>query len=318
MNRFLSGLFKIIIFLVLLIVADQVIGRILRKLYFTQKTGPNHSLIYSFRECKSDILVFGASQAVHNYDSRIITDSLKMSCYNAGQDGGHCILMQYAQIKVITQRYSPKILILEFHPGSIVHYPGDYDRMQILSPFYKDYPELGPLILLRGKYERIKLFSAIYPFNSNVINILRFNTNTHAARKKDFEGYVPLEGSINASIKNIGFNNLNYFTEKKEIVDENMKNALINIIKICNDKNINLLIVSSPIFHTRNEHQDHPSKASELSLEILKRYKVTFFDFSYDSNFMGKHQLFKDEAHLNTNGAKFFTTLLINKIKKVN
>ena len=56
--------------------------------------GDNHAL----KDCKADILIFGASQAQHNYNPRIIRDSLRMSCFNAGQDGGHSILLQFAQI----------------------------------------------------------------------------------------------------------------------------------------------------------------------------------------------------------------------------
>jgi hypothetical protein len=315
MNLYISRIIKIVIFILLITITDQVVGLILRKLYFNQKTGANHALTYTFRDCKADILIFGASQAQHNFDSRIISDSLKMSCYNAGQDGGHSIILQYAQIKVITKRYSPKIIILDFHPDRVVHFAGDYDRLSILLPYYKDFPEIRSLILLRSPYERVKLMSAIYPFNSNVINIIRFNTNTHAARKQDFEGYVPLKEVMN----------IHTLKQKHEVaaqsvsvVDSNMVNALKNIIHICKEKNIFLFIISSPIFHTVNEKQSLPSSVSKMSLDIIHSNKVNYVDFSFDSTFAGHFEWFKDRVHLNDDGAKVFTNKLADMLKKIN
>jgi hypothetical protein len=311
MNLSIKRTFKILVFILLILITDQIGGLFLRKLYFTQKAGSNHALIYSFKECKADILIFGASQALHNYDPRILSDSLKMSCYNAGQDGGHSILLQYAQIKVITERYNPKIIILDFQPNLIVRYPGDYDRLAILLPFYKDYPEIRPLILLHSPYEKIKLVSAIYPFNSNILNIIRFNTNTSAAKKKDIEGYVPLKEVM-------AFDNSKPGTiiDAPVVIDSNKVNALTGIIQICKKKNIALYIVSSPIYHAANEKTHPITPAAQVSLSIIYQNNVNYIDLSFDSAYAGKMSWFKDKAHLNEVGANRFSSTIASFIKR--
>lgn len=311
MSQFITRGLKILFFIFIIIISDQVIGLILRKLYFNQKGGSNRALNYTFKECKSDILVFGASQALHNYDSRIIIDSLGLSCYDAGQDGGHSILLQYAQIKVIAERYSPRLIFLEFNPKNIVHYPGDYDRLSILLPYYNEYTELRSLIILRSPYERIKLFSAIYPFNSNVINILRFNIGFLPMHKKDFEGYIPIKNKT----MNIGMLKTNSEMASQPVVDMNMLNALEKIIQICKEKNITLCIVSSPLFHTADEKRINNSFVENQALDIIRRENVKYFDFSYDSLFMGRLDWFADAGHLNEEGATNFTKALIRRIK---
>ncbi|NVO08517.1 MAG: hypothetical protein HXX16_01015 [Bacteroidales bacterium] len=311
MNQLISRGLKILFFIFIIIVSDQVIGLILRKLYFNQKEGSNRALNYTFKECKSDILVFGASQALHNYDSRIITDSLGLTCFDAGQDGGHSILLQYAQIKVIAERYSPRLIFLEFNPKNIVHYPGDYDRLSILLPYYKEYPELRPLILLRSPYERIKLFSAIYPFNSKIFSIIRFNIDFLSRHKKDFEGYIPIKDKV----MNIGMLKTNSEIVPQPVVDMNMLNALENIIHICKKKNVTLCIVSSPLFHTVGEKRINNSFVENQALDIIRRENVKHFDFSYDSLFMGRLDWFADAGHLNEEGATNFTKALIRRIK---
>ena len=306
---------KALVFIAILIVSDQAMGRGLRYLYFHQKTGVQQALTKVFSDVKTDILIFGNSRAQHHYASRILADSLKMSCFNAGQDGGHSILLPYAQMKVITERYSPKIIILEFHPNSIVHYPNDYDRLSILLPYYKEYPELRPFILLRSPLERVKLMSAIYPFNSklntNLMNIIRFYTSMPAIKKQDYEGYIPIKDKV----MNIGMLKPEPEIATQSVVDPNMVNALKNIIRLCKEKNISLFIVSSPTFHTVNEKQSPPSSASKLSLEIIRKENATYLDFSYDPLFIGKLEWFVDQNHLNDKGAKLFTSMLAERLK---
>lgn len=289
---------------------DQVIGSILRYLYFNQKTGPSQSLTFVFSKCNADILVVGNSRAKYHYNTKILSDSLKMSCYNAGQDGGHSILLQYAQITELTNRHTPKIIILEFHPSGILYNKIYYDLISTLTPYYKEYPVIRPIIEMQSPYERIKLASAIYPFNSNVINSIRFNTNTHAARKEDFNGYVPLKGIINRVIPKPAS-----LTITQPKLDTNMLNALRNIILLCNEKNINLFIISSPVFHEIYSLPPRPSSIEKLALAIIQSNKIKFLDFTYDSAFTGHFDWFKDKGHLNGKGADVYTNRLIAKLK---
>jgi hypothetical protein len=312
MNQHSLKLIKIIVFLIIIVLLDQVIGSYLRHLYFHQKAGQDYALTYSLQECKADIMIFGASQAQHNYDPRILKDSLKMSCYNAGHDGGHSILLQYTQIEIVSERYAPRVIILEFTPEKIVRYSGDYDRLSILLPYYKMYPEIYPIIRLRSPYERIKLLSAIYPFNSNVINIIGFNTRIRAAEKQDFEGYIPLKDQV----MNIGMYKKDTEVIFQSTPDPNKIIALKDIIDICQKKRIKLFIISSPIFHDVSDKRPIPSYAANQVLEIFKSENVNYLDFTYDSLFNAHIEWFKDQAHLNDKGAEVFTKILSSNLKK--
>jgi hypothetical protein len=306
MTRLLSRSIQVLVFLILVVTIDQVTGFIFRKLYFHQHAGPMHGLNYALNECKADILIFGAPQAQHSYDPRIISDSLKMSCYNAGQDGGHSIILQYAQIKVITKRYTPKVIILDFHPNNVVHYPGDYDRLYILLPYYQDYPDLRPFILLRSPFERVKLLSAVYPFNSTIIDVIRYNTFTHAARVKDINGYIPLKG-----VMNMGMYKKESGGDSSQIIDTNMVKSLKNIISICNEKKIALYIVSSPIYRTVDDRIMYSTPAEKLSIDIIRNKNVNYFDFSFHPAIKDSIKWFEDQNHLNEIGASIFTQKLV-------
>jgi hypothetical protein len=305
------------LFILIITITDKVFGLILRKLYFSQTAGQNYSLSYVLSQCKADIIVFGNSRAQHHYDSRIISAALNMSCYNAGQDGGHSIILPYAEIKSITKRYSPKIIILEFSPTAIVHYEGDYDRLSILLPYYQKYPEMRPLILLRGPYEKIKLLSSIYPFNSDIVNIIGFNTKTRESQKKDFDGYVPLTEVLNTNLINAKPEILNQLIiGTKSVVDTNMVSALENIIQICKGKNITLFIINSPIFHEANEQISPAFPVEKISLDIIHRNQVNYFDLSDNPAFSGHPEWFADKAHLNEQGASVFSNRVTDILSK--
>jgi hypothetical protein len=312
MNITTSRIYKFLLFISLLLILDQVTGLILKTLYFHQRSGPNYSLNYTFEECNSDILIFGASRAQHNYDPRIIGDSLNMTCYNSGLDGGHSILFQYAQIEVVTKRYLPKIIILEFNPNEIVYYSDNYDKLSILLPYYLKYPELQPLVKLKSRFEKLKLLSATYPFNSNIINIIRFNTNTNAARKRDFEGFVPIINKV--MDENMIRPRSN--PESEIVIDTNLVLALKNIIDICKENRISLYIVSSPLYNDKDAKRPVTSAAARLSLQIINENKVNYLDYSYDTNFTGYKQLFSDFNHLNDKGATKFSQLIAGLIKQ--
>jgi hypothetical protein len=317
MNKNISRALKIVLFILIITITDKALGLILRKLYFSQTAGQDYSLSYVLSQCNSDIIIFGNSRAQHHYDSRIISAALKMSCYNAGQDGGHSIILPYAEIKSITKRYSPKIIILEFSPTGIVHFEGDYDRLSILLPYYQKYSEMRPLILLRGPYERIKLLSSIYPFNSDIINIIGFNTKTRAAQKKDFDGYIPLTEVLNTNMINAKPEILNQLIIRtKSVVDSNMVNSLENIISICRGKNISLFIMNSPIFHEVNESVSPAFPVEKISLDIIHLNQVNYFDFSSNQTFVGHPEWFADKAHLNEQGARVFSNMVADILSK--
>jgi hypothetical protein len=311
MNRFVSIAVKILIFIVLVISADTVTGYVLRKLYFKQTSGQNRSMTYVLSECTEDVLILGNSRAQYHYDPRVIGKELNMSCFNAGQGGGHSILLPYSQLEVLTKRYSPKIVILEFFTEGIIRYRGDYDRLSILLPYYRDYPEVRPLVMLRSPFEKVKILSSVYPFNSNILNIVRFNINVLAKKKQDFDGYIPRTGKVTDEMLKAEAE-----TTGESVIDPNKVKALEEIIRICREKNINLFIVTAPVFHYPGDKKINPSPASRLSLEIMERNHVNYLDFTYDPAFIGQRELFFDIRHLNDVGSKIFSKILADTIKQ--
>jgi len=236
-----------------------------------------------------------------------------MSCFNAGQDGGHSIFLPYAQVEVILKRYAPRIIILEFDPASVECHSEDYEKLSILLPYYSIYPDLRPLIRKRSWFEEEKHLSAIYPFNSNLVNILRYNTNSNAARKKDLNGYLPMNDRV---IDKNYLKQSSVQPNKVSDFDTNKLTALKNIIQLCQQHNVFLLIANSPKFSYHLENQHSLSVPERHSLAIIHHEKVIFLDFSNDPVFAGRTDLFADRNHLNLKGATYYSAVIAGWIKK--
>lgn len=312
MKLYQYRVFKIVVFAFLIILIDNVAGFILHKLYFGQRTGSLSSLTYCLKDCKEEILIFGSSEAQSNYDPRIIRDSMHINCFNAGQGGGHTLLLFKAQIMSVLNRYTPKIIVLDLGSFDALKYAkSSYDKLAILEPYYADFPELRSIILLRGNYERYKLLAKTYPFNSKIVSLIRFNTDFDKDRQWMFNGFIPIIGKVLDTTKI----SINSISNEPDVIDTNKVNALKYIIKQCKYKNIKLYFSISPKYHFILDHNSQVTESQKLLKSIIETEKITFFDFNNTRFFQNKPYLFADQSHLNNGGATVFTGLIIKYLK---
>ena len=89
------------------------------------------------KESKEDVILMGSSRASHHYVTQIITDSLGLICFNAGQDGNG-IIMQYGRWKMISERYAPKVLIYDITPVFDLMENDNMTYIDHLKPFCSD------------------------------------------------------------------------------------------------------------------------------------------------------------------------------------
>lgn len=76
----------------------------------------------------------GSSRASHHYVPEIISEKLGMSCFNAGQDGNG-IILQYGRWKMLSERYTPKLIIYDINPGFDMVVNDNMTYVDRLKPF---------------------------------------------------------------------------------------------------------------------------------------------------------------------------------------
>src|SRR5689334_10740304 len=157
---------KVLIVILTVIVLDFVIGTVLDTFYFRQTSGEGYHTTYSMDKTNAGLLIFGSSTAIHNYVPEVFNKKLNISTYNVGRDG-ISIFYDYAVLKATLKRYSPRAIILNFDPQEFKEDQESYDRLSCLLPYYKKHPEIRSIVELKSPWEKFKLLSHIYPYNSS-------------------------------------------------------------------------------------------------------------------------------------------------------
>lgn len=293
---------KLAAFLLLAFFFDRIIGGIFNKFYLSQTSGWEYRTKYSIEETKADILIFGASRAQQQYNPVYFEERMQQTCYNVGRDG-EPIFYYYAVLKAILSRHLPKIIILDIENSVFKESQSSYDRISILLPFYKSHPEMRSIINLRSPYEKFKLQSNIYPYNSMLLKIVKGNIKSSNKEKEDINGYVPLLRSLNEPVRTVDLS-------KPYNLDNNKLNCYKAFINDCKKANIKLYIINSPYYFN--------SIGKDISMEIAKdiahKNSIDFIDFSKDDFFLKSPQLFDDTVHVNMAGSKIFTNKVIDSV----
>jgi hypothetical protein len=308
-NQLLFFLFKIIRVSIIVAFLDFAIGAAVRHFYFEQKIGREYRATYTIENTKAEILIFGASEAFANYVPDTLEKKFHLTCYNSGSPG-QFILYHYATLKAILKRYTPKMIFLDLTGGELATedrgHNYTYERLSFLLPFYKAHPEMRPILDLKGDFEKYKLASSIYPFNSKLIYIAASNA-----------GFL---GSSNTTIKGWGLNafpgvweeSLDTSSPSPAPLDSVKISVYKSFIEDCCKAGIKLVVVRSPAYTILQS----PDNSTVTAKKLAKQAGVQFVDFTNDSFFLHHPEYFnaEDDHHLNIEGAKIFSRMIADSV----
>ncbi|MES2851177.1 MAG: hypothetical protein V4685_19160 [Bacteroidota bacterium] len=297
-------LLQAVLFIVLVVAADFTVGKILKYFYTRQSSGWEYATRYSAEETKADVLIFGASRAQQQYIPTYFEDTLHLSSYNVGRDGTS-FFYHYAMLQAVLKRYTPKVIVLDCEYASLKASPTSYERLSLLLPLYNDHPEMRSIINLRSPFEKYKLTSCIYPYNSMLFKIAVANLESNKKDKEDIKGYMPLHNSLKQPIKTFDYT----VPYELDSIKVNMLNAFADE---CIQKNIKLYFVCPP-YYMKTIGTDY---SLAITQQVAEQKKIPFIDYSKDSFYFNSPQLFDDTVHLNMTGSKMFSAEIAGRIRR--
>lgn len=300
-NSMKQFIIKLLLFFLLLIIIDFTVGYTLTYLSNYAKGGDTARNNYICNQTNEDLLILGSSRAIHHYNAKILKDSLKMSCYNCGQNGNGILLM-YGRLLIINKRYKPRLIIYDVQPTfDYLEGEDNHKYLDLLKPYYHR-EGISELFETVDNTEKYKMLSKMYQYNSKFIQII--SDYFHPMAPKDIYGYRPRSGIIEE----------NKIAKQKKVKDlqiDTLKwNYFNKLIDITGEERI--IFVASPLWNGIQPKYYAPLK------ELCQKRKIPFLDFSNDTSFVQKNILFDDAVHLNSNGADKFTNKLIRELKKLN
>ncbi len=290
---------KIVVMVALLVTVDKVLGKALEHYYMEIPTGQNAQVNYSINKAKEEVFIYGSSRANHHYVPSLIHDSLNLSCYNAGIDG-QTILYHGCVLKtVIARSVFPKVIILDLHPNEF-QLPRGFNELNILLPYYASRPEIRPTLNNRSQMEKYKVFSDLYRYNSLVAKIVKGNISPVSTSTND--GYVPLTKKWKLPIVED--------QAEKLSIDPYKVEALKIFLEDATHVGAKVFIFVSPLYKI---HDQTPTL--KIATDLCKQFNLSIYDYSSDKRFTTHPELFSDPSHLNDDGAKKYTNLIIQDIK---
>jgi hypothetical protein len=293
-------------FMILLFSIDWAVGSWNEQMYHKAKYGFHHRVIYSIEKSDEDILILGSSRACHHYVSQMIQDSVGMSCYNAGYDG-MSIYYHYALLASRLQRgKSPKLVILDVIPKDVrIVNTGaatlEY-ALNALAPYFGMNNEIDSLFEINGWKELLKMKSKSFRFNSKLVQTIKCDY----IPTQDFNGYEPLFDVLNESDAT---DNEDVDLEQGKI-DSTKIRYITKFIELCKTNNIKLMIYYSPYYRYKG------SSEIEVVKHLSNECGIPFYDYADDQRFQHR-EFFKDIDHLNDNGARVFTNVVIANISSL-
>ncbi len=300
MKRFIIN---ILVFFGIVAAVDVVAGKVFGYLQANVAGGRTGAEYYACKESNEEVIIMGSSRASHHYVPQIITDSLGMSCFNAGQDGNG-IILQYGRWKMISNRYTPKLIIYDIAMSFDMEPTDNMAYVDRLKPFCKE-KSVADYVAGIFPIERVKLLSQMYCYNYKFLEMA-----SDCLRWGDFKGnagYIPLNGHIRQEVVN------KPKPEKEASIetDEVKLHYLGMLLKETKEAGTEMVIVVSPSWKggTRLPEAFAPVRA------LAEKYGAPFYEY-INSPMCDNPDYFEDSSHLNDKGARQFTKEIVSLIKK--
>ena len=290
------------------VLLDQGIGLLLDNIYKQNKIGEaGGKLNYYLDDIDStDILILGSSRGL----SHIIPDSFGNRCFNLSHHGMK-VPFNAGVVQILNVKNKlPNFLILHIELPSFAFYIGnDIDKSEtaFLRYYYHQIPKIREYIDEISPFEKIKYLSKLYRYNGTIPSMLSNYIRSQKSPPTDngFEITYPslkdsarIEKQVQLQLKRVR-------PSKELLISKQSLKYLDDIISICNQKEVNLVIVSSPKYQPK-------TPGEELAANFLEKYlekeKILFLDYGDNQiQELQKLKYWRDFEHMHIKGAEVFT-----------
>ena len=257
------------------------------------------SCVYQLNEHQSDLLILGASKAMHHYDVKMLEDSLHCTVYNMGCDGQN-IHYQYMCLLKALENGPVKTVILDIAYNQVSK-KWEKPLYNYHKWFYwKNSYAKEYLDKVNGWWEPIFMYSACLQYNSNLVDCfrcLRMND------KRGYKGYIAMPDN-EKMYRNDDVDNNESFEYSELLID-----YLNKIVRICYEKNIRLIMCQSP---SRQANKQFDIFIEDFAIEN----NLEYWNYKDINNISDRIEMFYDPNHLTGQGADLFTNIIITQIKK--
>ncbi len=265
---------------------------------------------YSVKYVDSPLLIIGSSRAHHHYLPEVLGDSLRTDAYNLGVDG-HFLSYNCVLINTILDRYTPQTILFEISLGEMFENRTKTDRTSSLHRYYYLNSYIKSIVDAKeGGSMKYKMLLNTYRYNGSVIRIV--TRWIRGGRDYDpLKGLLPIYTSQGSDVKL----EVETLPDERMVISDYRVQLFENTLKRLKERGVTVFCFDSPMYLLLN--QERNTESERIMTEICSKYDIPFFDNRQVSEFLSHPEYFYDRGHLDYEGAKVYTDLVLEEICSV-
>lgn len=292
MNNFLKN---IALLSIALLIMSVVLDKIYTYIHYNGAPRNIPDYIMSLQEKDSfDYVILGSSRVLHNIDINLIEKETNQKGFNFGIQGSSVFEIKLSAQQIIKRKIAKNIYIQidyiwnEFYSGGecTVDWLTYINESDIWNEFQKVDENKKYVLYQKIPFLRYCQYGSKLGFRELIMSL----SNRKMSVIDDNKGFIPLFGKIKNTEETMTY-----------ILKKEFNPHIKDIIKICENENINLFFFTSPIYNFKGDNK------------ILNGKLPNYVDFS---NSISSPKYYQDNIHLNNKGSKYFTKLFINEYLK--
>ena len=307
MKRFLSKTFLfVVIFISLAFILQIIIDRGLRN--YDNDMYINWNRIFR-GQINSDIVILGSSRATQHFNPKIIEKQVGFSCYNLGIVAGTIILEEAKWETSLRYNKTPKILIQNVDifflcPGEKIAFKEQFLPYLAEPTIYQNLVKIDDGIIVENiipLYKYRGLREIVFQGLGSFFNLIK---KPVPALNDFYKGYYSLIEKWNGDFEkfNVKNNRLEFSWQEMQLGI----NYLESLIKRCEERNIEIILVQSPMYYELQNMMPQKDSITSLFSGVAIKNSIQFWNYLDDSLCYNK-EYFYNSTHLNAIGAEIFS-----------
>ena len=300
MKRFVIWIITVIITVLTL---DIISGKLF-DYYLKNHTLPGdyESIEKVLRHNDADLLILGSSVALNSINNKVLGDSLGINSFNGGGNG-QTFPFFLTMLKASITKHTPKQVILCVQPSALTS-EGLGNRYNIFAPYYGlNIADIDENLNNIKEHNNIFLKSSFYKLNTIWLRIFLYHFITPNLIGED--GHIAKPKPPVYPEKN------DAYIEK---ISAERKNQLAEFLTLCRDNNIKVTILFTPEYVNYTNMNDK-TNAINFVQDIAAKYDAAVYVDSQSEPFTTSPTLFYDNSHINIDGTKIYTDIVLSRLK---
>ena len=317
-KNFLS---KIVLFILGFFILEFIIGSIFTYMHnYNLNSGFHTKLmwddLYNKEDYSLDLVFSGSSHAMESFDPEIFDQALNIESFNLGTAAqkpqtGYYILqhvLQTQQPKLVVFEVYWAVMGTDYYPKQAVENMELIQDKSISKALFKDALSLKDQVLYQFKsyWYRGDISTFLKNIQGPVKSPYRYykeNGYVYSSTifdSKDLKEHLARTGPIVMDPLNTEEGSQAYYLEKS--------------IQLCQERNIEVLLVTSPLCPTYMQAVENYKETHETIQNIADKYQIEYMDYNIinEKEQLIKDENFRDRSHLNYSGVKIMNNHLIN------